>query len=164
MHDPPRLRVHDFHAVTCVVLAKIEEIRRACLPVQVALPRDAMVCRLAERQGGHRRAAPVKHLVRGEHAAVLARSTIGEGGDNDFAPVLGGNGTKVAPTGDIFDQPHGQMRRVRGKLADLVGDHAVSSPEGTILVTSPETKSSYPRPPQSLNPSIRRGRGAVEPF
>ena len=30
-----------------------------------------MVCRLAERQGRHRRAAPVEHLVRGKHAAIL---------------------------------------------------------------------------------------------
>ena len=31
-------------------------------------------------------------------------------GCNIFVPVLGGNGTKTAPTGDIFDQPPGQMR------------------------------------------------------
>ena len=31
-------------------------------------------------------------------------------GCNIFVPVLGGNGTKIAPTGDIFDQLHGQMR------------------------------------------------------
>ena len=39
-------------------------------------------------------------------------STIGEGGRgcNKFVPVLGGNGTKIAPTRDIFDQPSGQMR------------------------------------------------------
>ena len=42
------------------------------------------------------------------------------------------------------------MRLVRGKLADHVGDHVVLSPEGAVLVTSPGTKSSYPRPPQSL--------------
>ena len=30
-------------------------------------------------------------------------------GCNIFVPVLGGNGTKVAPTEDIFDQPPGQM-------------------------------------------------------
>ena len=43
--------------------------------------------------------------------SLLARSMIGEGrGCNDFVPVLRGNGTKVAPTGDIFDQPPGQMR------------------------------------------------------
>ena len=29
---------------------------------------------------------------------------------NIFVPVLGGNGTKIAPTGNIFDQPPGQMR------------------------------------------------------
>ena len=82
------------------------------------------------------------------------RSTIGGARAlNNFVSVLGGNGTKIAPTGDIFDQPPGQMRLIRGKLADHVGDHVLSSPEGAILVTSPGTKSSYPRPPQSLNPS-----------
>ena len=41
----------------------------------------------------------------------VTRSTIGAGrGCNKFVPVLGGNGTKIAPTGDIFDQPPGQMR------------------------------------------------------
>ena len=74
-------------------------------------------------------------------------------GCNIFVPVLGGNGTKIAPTGDIFGQPPGQMRWIRGKLADHVGDHVVSSPEGAVLVTSPGTKSLYSRPPQSLNPS-----------
>ena len=38
-------------------------------------------------------------------------------------------------------------------LADHVGDHVVLSPERAVLVTSLRTKSSYPRPPQSLNPS-----------
>ena len=28
-------------------------------------------------------------------------------GCNEFVPVLGGNGTKIASTGDIFDQPLG---------------------------------------------------------
>ena len=74
-------------------------------------------------------------------------------GCNIFVPVLGGNGTKIAPSGDIFDQPPGQMQWIWGKLADHVGDHVVSSPEGAVLVTSPGTKSSYPRPPQLLNPS-----------
>ena len=31
-------------------------------------------------------------------------------GCNKFVPVLGGNGTKIAPTGNIFDQSPGQMR------------------------------------------------------
>ena len=31
-------------------------------------------------------------------------------GCNIFVPILGGNGTKIAPTGDIFDQSPGQMR------------------------------------------------------
>ena len=34
------------------------------------MPRDAVVCRLAERQGRHRRAAPAENFVRGKHAAV----------------------------------------------------------------------------------------------
>ena len=28
---------------------------------------------------------------------------------NKFVPVLGGDGTKIAPTGDISDQPPGGM-------------------------------------------------------
>ena len=51
-------------------------------------------------------------------------------GCNNVFPVLLGNGTKTAPTVDIFGQPPGQMRRIRGKLADYVGDHVVLSPEG----------------------------------
>ena len=40
----------------------------------------------------------------------LTSSKIGEGwGCNIFVPVLGGNGTKIAPTENIFDQPPGQM-------------------------------------------------------
>ena len=30
-------------------------------------------------------------------------------GCNTFVPVLGGNGTKIAPNGDIFYQPSGEM-------------------------------------------------------
>ena len=42
---------------------------------------------------------------------VLTHSTNGRGrGCNKFVPVLGGNGTKIVPTGDIFDQASGQMR------------------------------------------------------
>ena len=41
----------------------------------------------------------------------MSRLTIGGGGGcNKFVPVLGRNGTKTAPTGDIIDQPPGQMR------------------------------------------------------
>ena len=43
--------------------------------------------------------------------SFLTRSTIGGGrGCNKFVPVLGGNGKKIAPTGDIFDQPPGEIR------------------------------------------------------
>ena len=101
-------------------------------------------------------------LLRGEHrfrcalVLLLTSSTIGGGGGgcNIFVPVSGGNGTKISSTGDIFDQPPGQMRRIWGELTDHVGDHVVSSPEGAVMVTSPGTKSSYPRPPQLLNPSF----------
>ena len=77
----------------------------------------------------------------------------GEAGNSNFVPVLGGDGTKIAPTGDIFGQPPGGMSSVRGKLANHVGDHVVLSPEGVVLATSTGTESSYPRPPQSLNNS-----------
>ena len=41
---------------------------------------------------------------------LTTSSTIGEGREcNKFVPVLVGNGTKISPTGDIFDQPPGQM-------------------------------------------------------
>ena len=75
-------------------------------------------------------------------------------GCNKFVPVLGENGTEITPTEDIFDQPPSQVRSIRGKLADRVGDYVVLSPEGVVLVTSRGMKSSYLRPPQSLNPSF----------
>ena len=78
----------------------------------------------------------------------------GGAGSSNFVPALGGDDTKIAPTGDIFGQPPGGMSSVRGKLANHVGDHVVLSPEGAILVTSTGTESSYPRPPQSLNNSF----------
>ena len=34
----------------------------------------------------------------------------------------GGDGTKITPPGDMFDQPPGKMSSIRGKLADYVGD------------------------------------------
>ena len=77
-------------------------------------------------------------------------TTEGGRGCNNFVPVLRGNGTKIDPTGDIFDQPPGAMCWIQGKLADHVGDHVVLSPEEGVLVISPGTKSSYPRLPLSL--------------
>ena len=73
---------------------------------------------------------------------------------NNFVPVSRGEGKKVAPIGDIFDQPSGGMSWIRGKLADHVGDHVLLSPEEAVLVTSPGPESSYPRPSQSLNNSF----------
>ena len=64
-----------------------------------------------------------------------------------FVLVLGGDGAEIAPTGGIFDQTLGEMTCLRGKIADHVEDHAVLFPEGAVLVASPRTESSYPRPP-----------------
>ena len=97
---------------------------------------------------------PAKRNV-GDYVLASSRSTIGGGrGCHKFVPVFGGDGTKTARTGDIFDQPPGKTSPIRGKLADHVGDHVVLSPEGSVLVTSPGTESSYPRPPHSLNDSV----------
>ena len=74
-------------------------------------------------------------------------------GCNKFDPVLGRNGTKVAPPGDLFNQPPCEMNVIRGKLADHARNYVVLSPEGAVLVPSPGTESSYPRPPQSLEHS-----------
>ena len=101
---------------------------------------------------------PVERKGDGQKLACLtsfeSRSTIGEGrGCNKFDPVLGGDGPKKAPPGDLFDQPPHEMSWIWGKLADHVEDHVVLSPEGAVLVTYPGTISSYPRPPQSLKHS-----------
>ena len=64
-----------------------------------------------------------------------------------LCPRFGGDGTKIAPPGDIFDQPPGDMSSIWGKLADHVGNHAALSPEGGVVATSPETELSYPCPP-----------------
>ena len=84
----------------------------------------------------------------------MTRSTIERGrGCNKFVPVLRGNGTKIALTGDICVQPPGEMSWIRGKLADHVGDHVVLSSEEIVLVTSSGTELSHPRRSQSLNNS-----------
>ena len=85
------------------------------------------------------------------HPSILTRSSIDRGrGCNKLVPVLRGNGTKIAPTGDICVLPPGEMSWIRGKLADHVGDLAVLSPEEVVLVTSSGTELSHPRPSQSL--------------
>ena len=71
-----------------------------------------------------------------------------------FVPVLGGNGTKTAPPGDLFGQPSGEVNWIRGKLTDYVGDHVILSPEEVVLVTFPRKESSYPRP--SIVETLRR--------
>ena len=74
-------------------------------------------------------------------------------GCRKFVPVLGGDGAKTAPPGDIFDQPPGKLSSIWGKLTDHVEDHAVLSAEEVVSVTTPGTESTYPHPPQSLNDS-----------
>ena len=72
-------------------------------------------------------------------------------GCNNFFPVLGENGTKIAPTGDIF-----------GKLADHVGDHVVLSPErgcfgdlpGDEIIVSPPSPIVEPLLSPRIGPSI----------
>ena len=66
----------------------------------------------------------------GRRECPQTRST-NEGGRGckKFVPVLRGNGTKIAPTGYVFDEPPGVMSWIRGKLADHVGGHVVLSPE-----------------------------------
>ena len=86
----------------------------------------------------------------------LARESLNDWGDRacrKFVPGLGEDGTNIAPSGDIFDQPPGRMSSIWGKLADHVGDHVVVFPEGADSETNQGTKSSYPRPPQSFNDS-----------
>ena len=48
-------------------------------------------------------------------------------------PVLKADGTKIAPTEDIFDQPPGVVSWIRDKRADHVGDHVLLTPEGAVL-------------------------------
>ena len=81
------------------------------------------------------------------HPGLRPVQRLGGRGCNKFVPVMAGDGTKIAPTGDIFDQPPGGMISIRGKL------HVVLSPDGAVLVTSPGMELSYPRPPRSLNNS-----------
>ena len=66
---------------------------------------------------------------------------------SQICPRLGGDGTKIALSGHVFDQPPGEMSTFRGKLSDRVGDHVALSPEGVVLVTYPGVESPYPRPP-----------------
>ena len=95
----------------------------------------------------------MSRLIRGFRNKYDPFNDSGRRGCNNFVPVLRGDGTKIVPTGDIFDQPPGVMSWIRDKLTDHVGDHVVLTPEGAVLVTPPGTVSSYPRPPQSLNNS-----------
>ena len=93
---------------------------------------------------------PVENVTSDYSCSTIARGR----GCNKFVPVLGEDGTRIAPSGDLFDQPPREMSWVWGKLADHVGDHVILYPEGVVLVTSPGTESSYPRPPQSLKHSF----------
>ena len=63
--------------------------------------------------------------------------------------------------GDLFDQPPGEMSSIWGKLADHIEDAVVLSPEEVVLVTSPGTESSYPRPPHPLEHSSSKCHGTA---
>ena len=73
-----------------------------------------------------------------------SRSTNGGVGDVTYLSPFWERATKIAPPGDIFHQPFGEMSRIQGNLADHVDDDAVLSPEKAILVTTPGMESSYP--------------------
>ena len=65
---------------------------------------------------------------------------------SQICPRFGRGWHKNSPhSGDIFDQPLGKTSSIRGKPVDHVGDHAVLSLEGAVLVTFPGTESSYLR-------------------
>ena len=49
-----------------------------------------------------------------------------------FVPIWIGDGTKMAPPGDIFDQLPGEMNLLRVKLANHLEEHAVLSPERSV--------------------------------
>ena len=54
----------------------------------------------------------------------FSRSTTGGGrGCHNFVSILGGDGAKTAPPGDILDQSAGKMSSFWGKLANHVEDH-----------------------------------------
>ena len=69
----------------------------------------------------------------------------------DVFLVLGGDGKKISPFGDIFYHPPCERSSICSKLANNVGDHVVLSPVGAVLVLSPGTESCgippYPPPP-----------------
>ena len=65
------------------------------------------------------------------HIRVVQRFWGGRG-CRKFVPVLREDGAQVAPPGDIFDQPPGEMSSIRGKLTDHVEDHAILSPQGAV--------------------------------
>ena len=48
-------------------------------------------------------------VSRGEKGSATRSTIEGRRGCNNFVPVLGGDGTKTSPTGDIFDQPPGEI-------------------------------------------------------
>ena len=52
--------------------------------------------------------------------------------------------TKIALSGDIFDQPPDEMSGIPGKLADHIGDNVCLSPKGVVVMNFPGTESSYP--------------------
>ena len=71
---------------------------------RVLLPWRRRVCILPQLRGVWLQGP--KDLRGGQTSSTIE----GGRGCNIFVPVFGGKGTKIAPTGNIFDQPPGQMR------------------------------------------------------
>ena len=70
-----------------------------------------------------------------------------------FFPLLRGDGTKIAPTGDMLDKLSCENCSIKNKLAAHVGDHEILSPGGSVLETPPKQNRQIPPAPESLNDS-----------
>ena len=67
----------------------------------------------------------------------------------EFLPRFGEDGTKTAPSGDIFDQPLCERISICNKLADSVGYHVTLPPGGDVMLASPGRNRRPPPPPPS---------------
>ena len=80
----------------------------------------------------------------------------GGGGDvTNLSSFWEGTARKYPLVGTYLTNPWSNAMNSGQTCRPCRGSHVVLSPQGAVLVTSPGTKSSYPHPPQSLNPSYR---------